>query len=982
MRRPRPLPALATLIAVGLGLAGVAAVPAAGPPPPVTGARDPAWAPDGARIALSIREQIWVLSPDGRTARTVSRWPRRAEALERDPAWSPDGRTLAFSARAAAGGFDLYVVDATGGTPRRVTDLEGDERWPSWTPDGRLVFAAHGDGQWDLRMTAPIPGPAAGRTAQPTPTEALTATAADETEPRVSPDGRLVVFVSNEAAPDGETDLWVLQLSGRVAATAGGLTRPAPARLHREPGSEQSPAWSPDGTRLAYAAMLDGVGSLRIIEPELPAAPGITSDTARGATPPVVVSRHAGAAAWSPDGRTLLATDVRHRDDGYNGQPARARRAALPPFPSAADAGARFLAAPAPPDAAARPLRAHTPATAARRLSIFDALWSDLARRYFADAPAAVAWQTLRDRYRPQAAAADGDLALEAAFDAMIAEQPLVRVPVRSAAGLVVAAHPLAADAGAAVLRAGGNAVDAAIAVSFTLGVVEPDASGIGGDGIALIWRAGADAPVVVDFKDQAPGAASLGHPALVRDGRLVEHGPAAINVPGVVAGMDHLHRRYGSGRLTWADLVAPAIAHAADGVVLDDTLPATVAEARATIARYPAARQLLLPAGRPLRPGDRFRNPDYAATLRVIAREGADAFYRGGLARRMVDDLARHGGLLSLDDLEQYRVVERAAVRGRYRGHVVFSTPPPVASGTALIEVLQTFAHAEVRPGTRVTSDADAAHALLESFRLGHPIRAADPALWPDASAIHLDAAHAAAIWSRVDPQRAGRRRIDSDDDAPPAGSSGPGAARAGEGDGGPGSRLGSGTSAFVTIDRDGTLVVVTQTLSTWGGSFYVSEGLGFLYNNHLRMARTRRGVPGQLTPRARSSSANASTIVCREVDGRLVPRLALGAAGSAWIVPSVAGVVSAVVDGGLDAQAAVEAPRLRVDDGGEVQIEDRLPGAVVADLVGRGHAVTRIGAKGELRFGFVSAIAIDAAGTRSAGADPRRSHAAVAVP
>jgi gamma-glutamyltranspeptidase/glutathione hydrolase len=185
------------------------------------------------------------------------------------------------------------------------------------------------------------------------------------------------------------------------------------------------------------------------------------------------------------------------------------------------------------------------------------------------------------------------------------------------------------------------------------------------------------------------------------------------------------------------------------------------------------------------------------------------------------------------------------------------------------------------------------------------------------------------------------------------------------------------------VVADRAGNLVVVTQTLSSWGGSLYVSRGLGFLYNNHLRMARTRRGVPGQLTPRARSSSANASTIVCREVDGRLVPRLAAGAAGSAWIVPSVVSVVTAVVDGGLGAQAAVEAPRLRVDEAGQVQMEDRFPRHVVRDLVRRGHAIARVGAKGELRYGFASAIVLDGqAGELSAGADPRRSHAAVAVP
>ena len=351
-----------------------------------------------------------------------------------------------------------------------------------------------------------------------------------------------------------------------------------------------------------------------------------------------------------------------------------------------------------------------------------------------------------------------------------------------------------------------------------------------------------------------------------------------------------------------------------------------------------------------------------------------------------MVDDLASHGGILTRDDLEQYRVVERAPVRGAFRGHVVFSTPPPVASGTALIEVLQTLDRQPAVPGAQLARDVDVAHLLIETFRHVHHVRAVDPAKWPDQSAAHLEPAHAADVFGQIDLRRASTRRPAADEDGAASSGSGGGAAALAPDPGEAGdvrSRLGRGTSALVAADRDGNVVVVTQTLSTWGGSFYVSPGLGFLYNNHLRMARARRGTPGALTPRARSSSANASTILCREIDGRLVPRLALGAAGSAWIVPSVVEVIQGVVDGGLGPQAAVEAPRLRVDETGDVQIEDRFPRRVVGELTRRGHVVTRIGAKGELRYGFVSAVAFGPdPGALAAGADPRRSHAAVAVP
>jgi gamma-glutamyltranspeptidase len=940
-------------------------------PDRITAARDPAWSAAGTEMALSILDQIHILPRDSSRARVLVEWPADARRrVERDPAWSPDGRSIVFAAD-AGDGYDLFLVDAAGGKPRRLTSLAGDERWPSWTRDNRIVFAARPDGRWDLYRLGTAPS--SGQSDAP---ERLTETPFDETEPSVSPDGRRVVYVSPGEASDGEIELWTVELAHRIEAEGGKLTtrRPRPIRLTTARGPEWSPAWSPSGDRVAYAAMRESVGSIWV-SPVAPLPDAEPSEVPAGG--PVLVSRHAGEVAWSPDGRTLLVAGTPDRDPGYNGQPLRSSVESEPLFANGTAYTVRLIPAPLPPDAGATPVTAKLPSIGPRLGLSFDRVWNLLDRLYYHDGASAQAWRALGDRFRPQAALARTEDALETVIDAMLAQQPLIREPVRSTRALVVSGHPLASQAGADILARGGNVVDAAIATSFALGVVEPDASGIGGDGMALVLLQGMREPVVIDFKDQAPVHATLDNPALLRDGQLVGSGPAAANIPGVVAGLDVMYRRFGSKRVAWSDLVAPAIRHAEEGYVLDESLPTTVAESRAAFAEHEATREIFLPGGRVPRAGDRFVNRDYGTTLRSIASGGATEFYQGEIARRIARDMSERGGIIRYEDLAQYRAIERAPVRGRFRGLEVFSTPPPVASGTSLVEWLQVVDQFKtVENATR----ADRLHVMIEAWKVVHPLtRVADPALWPVDVSEHLDAKHAAALSASIDLSKASRtRRAPADPDE-----------RTGTAtDGG---RLGRGTSAFAVADAHGNVVVVTQTLSTWGGSFYVSKGLGFLYNNHLRLGRMRRGAFGQLLPLARSSSTNASTIVVEDDGGVLQPRLAVAAAGNAWILPSIATIIAGAVDERLSAQAAVEAPRLLVgrdptDPSGEssrIQIEDRFPRSVIEDLSRRGHRFQTIGRKGELRYGYASVIRLDGPGSRlEAGADPRRSHRAAAVP
>ena len=380
---------------------------------------------------------------------------------------------------------------------------------------------------------------------------------------------------------------------------------------------------------------------------------------------------------------------------------------------------------------------------------------------------------------------------------------------------------------------------------------------------------------------------------------------------------------------------------------------------------------------------GDRFVNRDLGGTLRAIANDGAATFYRGGIARRIAEDMTRNGGLMTEDDLAQYRVIERRPVNGRYRGHTVYSSPPPVSTGAALIESLQILDRYRPRDGARAPLDADYFHYLIESWKVRDANRRiADPALWPVDLGDHLSEGHALELFKQIDPRRASPRLGDREDR--------PGASTSDGGGTSPGAeRIGSGTTAFVVADARGNVVVATQTLSTWGGSFYVSRNLGFLYNNHLRSNRTARGAYGQLMPLMRSSSASVPTLVMRDREGRPTPWIAVAAAGNAWIPASVYSIITGVVDGGLTAQPAIEAPRFLVardpaDARGQaarIQIEDRFPRTTLDTLASRGHQFQKIGRKGEVRYGYAALAVIDTETARvDGGAEPRRSHAVVA--
>ena len=936
------LTAVAGIAALTLALAGQTATP--------RGARDPSWSPDGRRLAFSYLDRIWTSAPDGKNGKALR---SGATDVERDPAWSPDGKSIAFASDAGHG-FDIYVIGANGDSARKLTSLAGDERWPSWTPDGRVVFSHRESGRWRLHVVSVTSG-------DPKPLFPDT-TSDDERQGRVSPDGARVAYVSDRDGDDGDTDLWIADLK------LGPRDRVTRTRIVRTRGIEGFPSWSPDGKRVAFFAVREGVGSVWAMAVDDASRDGDATPTRqRPAETPILVSRRGGAPAWSPDGKRILIANLPAPDPTYNGNPERNSDEPPPLFAAAEAFRLWTVDAPLPVDAGAREIVPANPRNG-ELVGAFDRVWETLRELYYSTGPTGRRWEELRSVYRPKAQAAQDEAALESAVDAMITDQPLIKSLVVSNRAVVVSGHPLASRAGALVLERGGNIVDAAIAVSFALGVVEPEASGIGGDGMALLYLKGMSEPIAIDYKDQVPIRATRDNPLLTGS---TGDGAAAANIPGVVAGMDLLYRNYASKKIPWADLLAAAIEYAESGYELDSALPTSVAEGRRFFEKHAVAARIYLPGGTVPKAGERFVNRDYAETLKTLAKSGADAFYRGSIARRIADDMSRNGGLISVDDLAQYRAIERRPLSGRYRDHSVYSAPPPVSTGAALIETLQIMNHFTPRSGSSYATDADSLHYAIESWRArDQSPRIADPALWDVNLGSHLEMSHAATLFKRIDRTKIFRDRSTGLGDETPE-------------------RIGRGTTAFTVADADGNMIALTQTLSTWGGAFYVSDGLGFLYNNHLRFGGG--GAPGRFLPLARSSSTSVPTLVFRSTAAGPspgLPRLAVAAAGNAWIPASVYSIILNVIDGGMDAQRAIEAPRFLIsrdpsDPGGSrLQIEDRFPRALLQDLTARGHKFQKIGRKGEVRYGYAAAAIVDS-GRREvqAGAEPRRSHQAVAM-
>ena len=392
--------------------------------------------------------------------------------------------------------------------------------------------------------------------------------------------------------------------------------------------------------------------------------------------------------------------------------------------------------------------------------------------------------------------------------------------PVVARHGMIVSQEAAASRVGLDILRRGGNAVDAAVAVGFALAVTLPRAGNLGGGGFMLIYRADLNQTIAVDYRETAPAATT-------RDVFLDANGEAdpfksrysglAIGVPGTVAGLELAWRKYGSGKFSFADLIAPAIALARQGLTVDDDVADSLPLAAKALASHPSsARIYLRPDGSVPQTGDHIALDDLAATLETIAAKGAAGFYTGPVAQKIVEAVNAAGGRLTIEDLASYRAVEREPVRGTYRGYTVVSMPPPSSGGAHIVEILNILEGFPM--AAQGLNSAASLHELAEAEKLAY----ADRAAWlgdPDFIKIPL-----AGLTSK--PYAEHLRSLIELDRARPAADIRPGEPQRYES---------NQTTHFSIVDSAGDAVANTYTLNLPYGSGLVADGTGLLLNNEL---------------------------------------------------------------------------------------------------------------------------------------------------
>ena len=540
------------------------------------------------------------------------------------------------------------------------------------------------------------------------------------------------------------------------------------------------------------------------------------------------------------------------------------------------------------------------------------------------------------------------------------------REPVRGRHGMVASTNELASRVGVDILKRGGNAVDAAIAVAFALAVTHPAAGNLGGGGFMMI-RLKDGRTTAIDYREMAPAAAHR-DVYLDKNGNLIEGeggsliGYRAAGVPGTVRGMELALKKYGSGKLTWSQLVEPARRLAANGFTVTHSLARSLKGNDEYLSKYAETKRIYLRNGNFYQEGETFRQPELAATFARLQRFGPNEFYEGETARMIVADMKRNNGLMTREDLHGYVAKERAPLRGSYRGHEIISMPPPSSGGAVLIEMLNILEGFDL--SKLEASSSERYHLMAEAMRRAFADRAeymgdADFVKVPIAGLI--DKEYAAKLRATIDTERASNSNE----------------VRAGR----PAGYESEDTTHFTVVDAQGNAVANTYTLNNSYGSSAMAKGTGVLLNDEMDDFAAKPGTPNlygliqgernAVAPKKRPLSAMTPTIVLRK-DGSFW--FTVGSPGGPTIINTVLCIISNVIDYEMNIQQAIDAPRIHHQWLPDELVGEPfgLSGDTQRALTSRGHTL----AKKPRYLGDAEGIMLEEkTGVRLGATDPRRS-------
>src|SRR5208283_3287501 len=514
--------------------------------------------------------------------------------------------------------------------------------------------------------------------------------------------------------------------------------------------------------------------------------------------------------------------------------------------------------------------------------------------------------------------------------------------------GEVSSSHHLASKAGVEVLKKGGNAVDAAVATALTLGTVTPAFCGIGGGGFALIWLAGERKTIFIDYREQAPQAASETMFTLTRDGVSGNEnsmGYKSIAVPGAVAGHSFMVERF--GQLKGKQLFEAAIRHARKGFTVSRTMAEAWSTSYHKLEPFKSSRSIYLNKGMPFKRGRKIRLAQLSRSLSSIAARGPSEFYNGTIGMKLVEDMEANNGLVTADDLERFKPIMREPIRGSYRGFEIISAPPPSSGGAIIIEALNMLENFQFERGDAKSPRTLhlTAEALVRGF-INCRANICDPAFAQVPIETLASKNFAQKLAGTIDENKASHLVEPVNISGVPT----------------------SNTSHLCVVDSERNVVAMTESVECYFGSGVVVPGTGIVLNDTMHDFDPRRGRLNSVAPGKIPMSSMSPTIVHR--DG--IPYLAIGSAGSTRIVSSVLQTLLGVLEFDLSMERAVCAPRIHIQ-GDEIEAESRIPRASIDALRQMGHRV-KLKRPRELYFGGVHTVMIRSDDRLEGVADPRR--------